>query len=93
MNHSRSAVLKAAADSAEFKVEVHTSSFVLMEHFGYRWRNVDHNGFAFWVNVLNVEQTRPPGNYRGMVYSFITSAEYQQRFSQIVTHSNTDCGR
>jgi len=27
------------------------------------------------------------GNYRGMVCSFITSAEYQKRFSQVVSHS------
>jgi len=33
------------------------------------------------------------GNYRGMVCSFITSAEYQRRFSSVVSHSNAECGR
>jgi hypothetical protein len=31
------------------------------------------------------------GNYRGMVCSFITSAEYQNRFSGVVSQSNGDC--
>ena len=31
-------------------------------------------------------------NNRGMVCSFITSTEYQHRFSNVVTHSNVECG-
>jgi hypothetical protein len=34
-----------------------------------------------------------PGNYRGMVCSFITSTEYQRRFSLVVTRANGECGR
>jgi hypothetical protein len=51
---------------------------------------VDRGGYDFWLNVLN---HREPNNYRGMVCSFITSAEYQNRFSQIVSRSNGDCGQ
>jgi hypothetical protein len=28
---------------------------------------------------------------RGMVCSFLTSTEYQHRFSTVVTHNNGDC--
>jgi hypothetical protein len=41
------------------------------------------------LNVLNNQQ---PGNYRGMVCAFITSREYQQRFSPLVIRSNQQCG-
>ena len=90
LEHSRSAVLKAVAEGSEFKTAVYNRSFVLMEYFGYLQRDMDQDGFAFWVNVLN---TGDPGNYRGMVCSFLTSAEYQRRFSSLVTHSNAECGR
>ena len=90
VNHSRSAVMLAVAERSEFKTAVYNPSFVLMEYFGYLQRDMDRNGFDFWVDVLN---NRTPGNYRGMVCSFITSAEYQQRFSPVVTHSNAECGR
>jgi hypothetical protein len=89
LNHSRSAVLKAVAERSEFKTAVYNPSFVLMEYFGYLQRDLDQNGFDFWVNVLN---NRDLGNYRGMVCSFITSAEYQRRFSSVVTHTNAECG-
>jgi hypothetical protein len=48
------------------------------------------HGYDFWLNTLN---NRDQNNYRGMVCSFITSAEYQQRFSSVVTRSNADCGQ
>jgi hypothetical protein len=90
MNHSRSAVMRAVAERSEFQSAVYNPSFVLMEYFGYLQRDMDRNGFDFWVDVLN---KHTPGNYRGMVCSFITSTEYQQRFSPVVTHSNAECGR
>ena len=90
LNHSRSAVLLAVAERSEFRTAVYNPSFVLMEYFGYLQRDMEQSGFDFWVNVLN---NRDPGNYRGMVCSFLTSAEYQQRFSPVVTHNNAECGR
>ncbi len=94
LNHSRSAVLRALAESAAFKDTVYNSSFVLMEYFGYLRRGADTDGYNFWVNVLNESaQNGTPGNYRGMVCSFLTSAEYQQRFSSVLTRNNTECGR
>ena len=90
MNQSRRAVLMAVAEASEYKTAVYNSSFVLMEYFGFLQRGPDAEGYAFWVDVLT---HRDPGNYRGMVCSFLTSAEYQRRFSPIVTNSNVECGQ
>ena len=63
-------------------------------YFAYLRRDADTDGYRFWLNVLNESGTNgDPVNYRGMVCSFITSAEYQRRFSSVVTHSNAECGR
>jgi hypothetical protein len=89
MGVSRAAVVKMLADNATFKQSQYNQAFVLTEYFAYLRRDVDQGGYDFWVQVLN---TGDPGNYRGMVCSFITSAEYQKRFSQIVSRSNGECG-
>jgi hypothetical protein len=59
-----------------------------MQYFGYLGRDPDAGGFAFWLNVVNNLQ---PNNYQGMVCAFITSAEYQMRFSSVVTQSDSSC--
>lgn len=87
---SRSAVLRAVAKRAELKSAVYNSSFVLMEYFGYLQRDRDQSGYEFWLNVLD---NGTPGNTRGMVCSFLTSAEYQHRFSPVLTHTNAACGQ
>jgi hypothetical protein len=61
-----------------------------MEYFAYLRRDPDPGGYAFWLDVLNY---RDPGNFRSIVCAFITSTEYQKRFSSMVTYSNAECGR
>jgi Calx-beta domain-containing protein/IPT/TIG domain-containing protein/uncharacterized protein DUF4214 len=73
----------------EFKTREYNPAFVLMQYFGYLRRDPDLGGYHFWLNVLN---NKEPENYRGMVCSFITSREYQERFSSVVTRSNQECG-
>jgi len=85
---SRAAVVRLIADNASFKQSQYNQAFVLTEYFAYLQRDAEPDGYNFWVTVLN---TGDPGNYRGMVCSFVTSREYQQRFSSIVSHSNTEC--
>src|SRR5688572_29189701 len=53
-------------------------------------RDPEPEGYAFWLDVLNNRET---GNYRGMICSFITSTEYQRRFSSVVTHGNAECSQ
>ena len=87
-NEARSLVLRELAANASFAGAVYNQSFVLMEYFGYLRRDADQGGYDFWLNVLNHAE---PGNYRGMVCSFITSAEYQRRFGTLVAHANSEC--
>jgi hypothetical protein len=82
-------VLRAIGDSVEFQRISYNEAFVLMEYFGYLKRDPDIAGYNFWLNVLNNHEQ---GNYRSMVCAFITSAEYQLRFSPVVSRSNRDCG-
>jgi aldose sugar dehydrogenase len=80
--------VETIANYPAFANAVYNRAFVLMQYFGYLRRNPDAAGYAFWLDVIT---NRDPNNYRSMVCAFITSAEYQQRFSSVVTHSNTEC--
>ncbi len=86
----RALVLREVTESAAVRDTNYNAAFVLVEYFGYLHRNPDQGGYDFWLNVLNTGDAR---NYRGMVCSFITSAEYQRRFSAVVSHSNGECGQ
>lgn len=86
---SRAQVLRDVIEIPEFKTRQYNPAFVLMQYFGYLRRNVDQGGYDFWLDVLN---NRDPNNYPGMICSFITSREYQERFGSTVTRSNADCG-
>ncbi|HEV7394948.1 MAG TPA: SBBP repeat-containing protein [Pyrinomonadaceae bacterium] len=66
-------------------------SFVLGEYFGYLRRNPDIGGFVFWLNQVNSGALRDVSKQSAMVCSFITSAEYQLRFSPVATRNNTEC--
>lgn len=90
IREKRAEVLKALIEEASLKEAVYNSSFVMMQYYGYLHRDYDQGGYDFWLNVLN---NREPGNYRGMVCSFITSTEYQKRFGSVVSHSNSECAR
>ncbi len=89
VNRSRSLVLRDVVDNALVRQAQYNPSFVLMEYFGYLRRDPDSDGYSYWLDLLN---NREAGNYRGMVCAFITSEEYQRRFSAVVSYSNRDCG-
>ena len=86
---SRSLVLREGAESGLFRQAEYNASFVLMEYFGYLRREPEEGGYRFWLEVMN----ETGGDYRGMVCSFITSAEYQERFSAYSSRTNAECGR
>jgi len=86
---TRAQVLRDVVEIPAFKTQEFNPSFVLMQYFGYLRRDPDAGGYAFWLDVLN---NREPNNYRGMVCAFITSREYQERFSPVVTRSDVECG-
>jgi len=88
-NESRALVVRDLIDQESFAQAVYNASFVEMEYMGYLRRGGERAGYDFWVGVLNDSDRN---NYRGMVCSFLTSAEYQRRFGSVVTRSNADCG-
>ena len=87
---TRAQVLLDLIEIQQFKDSEYNPAFVLMQYFGYLRRGADQGGYDFWLNILNNSQ---PRDYRGMVCSFITSAEYQLRFGPSVTRSNQDCSQ
>jgi uncharacterized delta-60 repeat protein/CSLREA domain-containing protein len=89
---SRALVLRDVSEYSAVRDAHYNAAFVEIEYFGYLHRNPDGQGREFWLNVLETGRNGDPGNYRGMVCSFITSAEYQHRFSTVVSHSNAECG-
>ncbi len=93
MNNSktRADVLRDVIEFSEFKQREYNPAFVLMQYFGYLRRDPDQGGYDFWLNILNNVLSNDPSGYRSMVCAFITSDEYQNRFSNIHTHSNAEC--
>ena len=85
---TRAQVLREVIEIAEFRQREYNPAFVTMQYFGYLKRDYDQGGYDFWLNVLN---NKEPNNYRGMVCSFITSREYQERFGLALARSNADC--
>jgi len=85
---NRAQVLREAIEDSDFKTREYNPAFVMMQYFGDLRRGPDRAGYNFWLNVLNNGDT---DNYRGMVCSFITSREYQERFGLLLRRSNTDC--
>lgn len=86
---TRAQILLEVIELSAFKEKEYNPAFVLMQYYGYLRRDPDSGGYQFWLDILN---NREPNNYRAMVCAFITSAEYQQRFSPVVTHFNSECG-
>jgi hypothetical protein len=84
----RSDVLRGLVEMDSFKENEYNRAFVLMQYFGYLRREPEDGGYLFWLDVLN---NKVPNNYRAMVCAFITSAEYQDRFSPVRTRSNNEC--
>lgn len=66
-------------------------AFVYTQYAGYLRRNADMAGFLFWLDQINHGPLRSGETQHAMVCSFITSGEYQQRFSPLVTHGNGEC--
>jgi Calx-beta domain/Beta-propeller repeat len=66
-------------------------AFVYTAYSGYLRRNADMVGFLFWLGQVNGAPLRDVAKQHAMVCAFITAAEYQNRFSSVATHNNTEC--
>ena len=73
---TRAQVLRTVIESAPVFDKFFNRGFVTMQYFGYLRRDPDTIGFANWVNTLNAD----PSNFRHMIFGFIYSTEYRNRF-------------
>ena len=80
-------------DNRAFVDEEYNRAFVATQYFGYLRRDADIGGFLFWLGQVNSGPLRDVPKQHAMVCSFVTSAEYQLRFSSVVTHNNTECSQ
>jgi pimeloyl-ACP methyl ester carboxylesterase len=85
---NRARIVRLVADAQAFQQTEYNRAFVMMQYYGYLRRDFDQAGYDFWLDVVT---NREPGNYRGMVCAFITSAEYQLRFGSVVSRTNAEC--
>lgn len=88
---SRASVLRKVAENSVFIDREYNSSFVLSVYFDLLRRDPELGGFDFWLMQINRFPPRSGSGQQALVCSFITSREYQERFSSIISHTNADC--
>jgi len=73
---TRAQVLRAIADSDQVTSAEFNSSFVYMQYVGYLRREPEPAGYNAWLSYLNSH----PGDFNTMVWGFVDSQEYRNRF-------------
>jgi hypothetical protein len=73
---NRGDVLRNIVESAAVSDKFFNRAFVAMQYFGYLRRDPDVVGFQNWLDTLNAD----PSNFRHMIFGFLFSTEYRQRF-------------
>jgi hypothetical protein len=73
---NRGQVLRDIVESQAAANRFFNRAFVSMQYFGYLRRDPDTIGFQNWVSTLNAD----PSNFRHMIFGFLFSTEYRQRF-------------
>jgi uncharacterized protein DUF4214 len=73
---TRAQVLRNIVESTEVFNKYVLISFVDMEYKGYLRRDPDSIGYNNWIDTLNAN----PSDFRHMVFGFIYSTEYRNRF-------------
>ena len=73
---TRGEVLRNIVESQAVGDRFFNRAFVTMQYFGYLRRDPDTIGFQNWVDALNAN----PSNTRHMIFGFLFSTEYRQRF-------------
>lgn len=75
-SQTRAQVLRNVIESQPVFDKFFNRGFVSMQYFGYLRRDPDTIGFTNWVNTLDAD----PTNFRHMIFGFIYSTEYRNRF-------------
>lgn len=73
---TRAQVLREIVELQSVSDKFFIRAFVAMQYFGYLRRDPDTVGYNNWVATL----TANPSNFRHMIFGFIYSTEYRQRF-------------
>jgi Metallo-peptidase family M12B Reprolysin-like/Calx-beta domain len=73
---NRGDVLRNIVESAAVGDKFFNRAFVAMQYFGYLRRDPDAIGFQNWLDTINAD----PSNTRHMIFGFLFSTEYRQRF-------------
>lgn len=73
---SRAQLLREVVELKAVEDKFFNRGFVSMQYFGYLRRDPDTIGYANWVKTLDDD----PSNYRHMIFGFIYSEEYRNRF-------------
>ena len=73
---TRAQVLREIVELQSTTDKFFIRAFVAMQYFGYLRRDPDTIGYDNWVTTLTAE----PSNFRHMIFGFIYSTEYRQRF-------------
>jgi len=73
---TRAQVLRTFVESQPVFNKFFNRGFVTMQYFGYLRRDPDPIGFKNWVDTLDAD----PANFRHMIFGFIFSTEYLNRF-------------
>jgi len=88
---TRAGVLRKIADNVAFIEREYNRTFVLNLYYGYLRRDPETGGFDFWLRQIDRFPRQNTAGQQALVCSFITSAEYQDRFSSVITHTNAEC--
>jgi Domain of unknown function (DUF4214) len=72
----RAVAVRAIVDSQEEQAKEFNSSFVFMQYVGYLRRDPEPDGYNAWLAYLNSH----PGDFNTMVWGFVDSQEYRNRF-------------
>ena len=73
---NRGQVLRDIVESSAVGDRFFNRAFVTMQYFGYLHLDPDALGFQNWVDTVNAD----PSNFRHMIFGFLFSSEYPQRF-------------
>jgi subtilisin family serine protease len=73
---SRGEVLRNIVESQVVGDRFFNRALVTMQYFGYLRRDPDTVGFQNWLDTINAD----PSNTRHMIFGFLFSTEYRQRF-------------
>ena len=73
---NRGQALRNVVESPAVASRFFNRAFVSMQYFGYLRRDPDTIGFQNWNDTLNAD----PSNFRHMIFGFLFSTEYRQRF-------------